>query len=195
MLAKLKAIGAEFSTTLVGEVFYREFANRRQLGSYVGLASSPFCSGSLDRDQGISKAGNPKARTMMIELAWIWLRYQPESALSRWFRERVVGRITRKVHDLEAENAIMRYSGDHISKQINQLSNARGPSEFFEMLDGLEKQTLELAANGLKHGERTYRVNLGSSLQLVNTIRRVFGAPAKPTEPKATKRISRGYVY
>ena len=77
------------STTLVGEVFYREFANRRQLGSYVGLASSPFCSGLLDRDQGISKAGNPKARTMMIELAWTWLRYQPESALSRWLRERV----------------------------------------------------------------------------------------------------------
>jgi transposase len=89
MLAKLKAIGAEFATTLVGEVFYREFANRRQLGSYVGLASSPFCSGSLDRDQGISKAGNPKARAIMIELAWTWLRYQPESALSCWFRARV----------------------------------------------------------------------------------------------------------
>jgi transposase len=89
MLARLKAIGPEFSTTIVGEVFYREFANRRQLGSYVGLASSPFRSGSLDRDQGISKAGNPKARAMMIELAWSWLRYQPDSALSRWFRERV----------------------------------------------------------------------------------------------------------
>jgi len=89
MLAKLKAIGPEFSTTIVGEVFYREFANRRQLGSYVGLASSPFRSGSLGRDQGISKAGNPKARAMMIELAWSWLRYQPDSALSRWFRERV----------------------------------------------------------------------------------------------------------
>jgi transposase len=89
MLARLKAIGPEFSTTIVGEVFYREFANRRQLGSYVGLASSPFCSGSLGRDQGISKAGNPKARAMMIELAWSWLRYQPDSALSRWFRERV----------------------------------------------------------------------------------------------------------
>jgi transposase len=69
MLTKLKAIGAEFSTTLVGEVFYRDFANRRQLGSYVGLASSPFCSGSLDRDQGISKAGNPKARVMMTVTA------------------------------------------------------------------------------------------------------------------------------
>src|SRR6476619_758878 len=84
MLAKLKASGAEFSTTRVGEVFYREFANRRQLGSYVGLASSPFCSGSLDRDQGISKAGNPKARVMMIELAWTWVRYQPESGVRRW---------------------------------------------------------------------------------------------------------------
>jgi transposase len=89
MLAKLKAIGPEFATTLVGEVFYREFANRRKLGSYVGLGSSPFCSGSVDRDQGISKAGNPTARSMMIELAWTWLRYQPGSALSIWFRERV----------------------------------------------------------------------------------------------------------
>src|SRR5260370_42183410 len=89
MLAKLKAIGPEFATVLVGEVFYREFANRRRLGSYVGLASSPFRSGALDRDQGISKAGNPKARTTMIELAWTWLRYQPGSALSIWFHERV----------------------------------------------------------------------------------------------------------
>ena len=89
MLAKLKAIGPEFATTLVGEVFYREFANRRKLGSYVGLGSSPFCSGPVDHDQGISKAGNPTARSMMIELAWTWLRYQPGSALSIWFRERV----------------------------------------------------------------------------------------------------------
>ncbi len=89
MLAKLKAIGPEFATTLVGEVFCREFVNRRKLGSYVGLGSSPFRSGSLDRDQGISKAGNPTARSMMIELAWTWLRYQPGSALSIWFRERV----------------------------------------------------------------------------------------------------------
>jgi transposase len=88
MLAKLKAIGPEFATTLVGEVFYREFATRK-LGSYVGLGSSPFRSGFLDRDQGISKAGNPTARSMMIELAWTWLRYQPDSALSIWFRERV----------------------------------------------------------------------------------------------------------
>ena len=70
MLAKLKAIGPEFATTLVGEVFYREFANRRKLGSYVGLGSSPFCSGPVDRDQGISKAGNRRARRMLVECSW-----------------------------------------------------------------------------------------------------------------------------
>jgi transposase len=89
MLARLKALGPEFSTALVGEVFYREFANRRQIGSYVGLTPSPFRSGAIERDQGISKAGNPKARTLMIELAWMWLRHQPGSALSIWFNERV----------------------------------------------------------------------------------------------------------
>jgi transposase len=97
-LAKLKAIGPEFATVLVGEVFYRGFNNRRQLGGYVGLTPSPFQSGATHRDQGISKAGNPKARTTMIELAWMWLRHQPDSALSVWFRERVgslKGRVRR----------------------------------------------------------------------------------------------------
>jgi transposase len=97
-LAKLKAIGPEFATVLVGEVFYRDFNNRRQLGGYVGLTPSPFQSGATHRDQGISKAGNPKARTTMIELAWMWLRHQPGSALSVWFRERVgslKGRVRR----------------------------------------------------------------------------------------------------
>lgn len=88
-LARLKGIGPEFATVLAGEVFYRSFDNRRQLASYVGLASSPFTSGRLNRDQGISKAGNGKARTTMIELAWMWLRYQPDSTLAGWFRDRV----------------------------------------------------------------------------------------------------------
>jgi Transposase IS116/IS110/IS902 family len=97
-LVKLKGIGAEFATVLVGEVFFRPFANRQQLASYVGLTPSPFQSGSMSRDQGISKAGNPKARTTMVELAWMWLRHQPGSSLSAWFRERVgtrKGRIRR----------------------------------------------------------------------------------------------------
>jgi transposase len=88
-LVNLKSIGPEFATTLVGEVFYRSFDNRRQVGGYIGLAPSPFSSGATDRDQGISKAGNPKARSTAIELAWMWLRYQPDSTLSIWFRQRV----------------------------------------------------------------------------------------------------------
>jgi transposase len=97
-LVKLKAIGAEIATVLTGEVFYRPFNNRHQVASYVGLTPSPFQSGSKCRDQGISKAGNPKARSTMIELAWLWLRHQPDSPLSIWFRERVgnlKGRIRR----------------------------------------------------------------------------------------------------
>jgi transposase len=88
-LANLKSIGPEFATTLVGEVFYRSFDNQRQVGSYVGLAPSPYSSGSTDRDQGISTAGNPRARSSAIELAWMWLRYQPDSTLSIAFRQRV----------------------------------------------------------------------------------------------------------
>jgi transposase len=97
-LAKIKSIGPEFATTLVGEVFYRSFDNRKQLASYVGLTPAHFQSGPSCRDQGISKAGNAKARTVMIELAWLWLRYQPDSSLSVWFRDRVgklKGRIRR----------------------------------------------------------------------------------------------------
>lgn len=98
LLAKLKSIGPEFATVLTGEVFYRTFTNRREIAGYVGLDPSPFASGDRSRDQGISKAGNPKARSTMIELAWMWLRYQPDSALSQWFYERVgsrKGRIRR----------------------------------------------------------------------------------------------------
>ncbi len=88
-LAKLKAIGPEFATVLVGEAFHRTFANRRQVAAYGGLDPSPFNSGGMSRDQGIAKAGNAKLRTTMIELAWMWLRYQPDSALSHWFHQRV----------------------------------------------------------------------------------------------------------
>jgi transposase len=97
-LAQLKGIGPEFATVLVGEVFHRAFDNRRQVAAYVGLAGSPFNSGQTTRDQGISKAGNPKARTTMIELAWLWRRHQPQSVLSCWFQQRVgtlQGRVRR----------------------------------------------------------------------------------------------------
>ena len=98
LLIKLKGIGPEFAAVLWREGLFRRFANRRQLAAYAGLAPSPGQSGSVNRDQGISKSGNPRLRTIMVELAWLWLRYQPASALSCWFRERVGserGRIRR----------------------------------------------------------------------------------------------------
>lgn len=97
-LVKFKGIGPEIATVLHNEVLYRQFDNRRDLAAYVGLTPSLFASGGLRHDQGISKAGNPRARATMVELAWLWVRYQPGSALSRWFRERVgtmKGRIRR----------------------------------------------------------------------------------------------------
>jgi transposase len=98
LLMRLKGIGAEFAGVLYLEGLFRHFENRRQLAAYAGLAPSPWKSGSVDHEQGISKAGNPRLRTTMIELAWMWVRYQPASALSCWFRQRVGserGRIRR----------------------------------------------------------------------------------------------------
>jgi transposase len=88
-LQRIRGIGENFATVLSREVFYRSFGNRRQLASYVGLTPMPFQSGGMDRDRNISRAGNPRARTTMVQLAWLWLRYQPDSALATWFRERV----------------------------------------------------------------------------------------------------------
>jgi transposase len=89
VLSRLKGIGAEFSSLIWLEALFRSFANRRQIAAYAGLAPSPWQSGSTDRDQGISKAGNRRLRHTMIELAWFWLRHQPDSALSVWFRAHV----------------------------------------------------------------------------------------------------------
>jgi transposase len=97
-LTRLVSFGPAFSTRLVGEVYYRTFNNRRQVGSFVGLVGCPYDSGETRREQGISKAGNRRARTTLIEAAWLWTRFQPDSALSQWFRRRVgdqKGRIKR----------------------------------------------------------------------------------------------------
>ena len=87
-LTRLRGIGLTFATVLANEVFFRDFRNRREVGGYLGLAPSPWQSGGVRRDQGIAKAGNPRARRTAIELAWLWLRHQPGSALVRWFHER-----------------------------------------------------------------------------------------------------------
>lgn len=98
LLARLKAVGPQIAAVLYHEGLYREFANRREVAAYAGLAPTPWRSGTIARERGISKAGNRRLRHVMVELAWLWARHQPDSALSRRFRERVGqerGRIRR----------------------------------------------------------------------------------------------------
>ncbi len=98
LLFKLRGIGPEFASLLWLELLFRGFGNRRQVAAYGGLTPSPWQSGGIERDQGISKSGNRRLRKTMIELAWSWLRHQPDSALSRWFHARVgaaKGRVRR----------------------------------------------------------------------------------------------------
>jgi transposase len=89
MLLAIKGVGAEFAAVLWAEGLCRHFDNRRQIAAYAGLAPTPWQSGTIDHEQGVSKAGNPRLRTTMIQLSWLWLRNQPRSALSRWFADRV----------------------------------------------------------------------------------------------------------
>jgi transposase len=89
LLLALKGIGPEAAATLWSEGLFRTFNNRKQVAAYAGLAPTPWQSGAVHRDQGVSKAGNPRLRTIMIQIAWLWLRHQPQSALTLWFRERI----------------------------------------------------------------------------------------------------------
>ena len=88
-LLRLRAIGVQSAWVLVRELFgWRRFDNRRELAGCVGLSPSPYNSGTAEREQGISKAGNRRVRSLLVEIAWYWLRYQRHSALSQWFAQR-----------------------------------------------------------------------------------------------------------
>ena len=104
MLLALKGMGPNFAAVLWSEAFYRQFANRRQVAAYAGLAATPWRSGGIEREQGVSKAGNPRLRTTMIQLAWLWVRHQEQSALTQWFkahsprgRKRAIVALARKL--------------------------------------------------------------------------------------------------
>jgi transposase len=97
-LMALKGVGIEIASVLGNEVFWRDFANRREIARYAGLDPSPHDSGDKRFEQGISKAGNRRARWVLIEAAWLWRRWQPDSALARWYHQRVgtaTGRLRR----------------------------------------------------------------------------------------------------
>src|SRR5262249_2182370 len=89
LLVRLKGIGPETAAVLWSEGLFRRFDNRRQVAAYAGLAPTPWQSGLLDHEQGVSKAGNPLMRAPMAELAWLGLQTQPPAALTLWSHERV----------------------------------------------------------------------------------------------------------
>jgi transposase len=89
LLLNLRGIGPEFAAVLWSEGLSRHFDNRRQVAAYAGLAPTPWQSGTVDHEQGVSKSGNPRLRSMLIQLSWLWVRHQPQSALTIWFKERV----------------------------------------------------------------------------------------------------------
>jgi transposase len=91
ILTRLVGLGLGTATSLARELFCRGFRDRKALASFVGLTGTPFNSGGMEREQGISKNGNPRVRRLLMQLAWRWLRFQPGSALSRWFDERTEG--------------------------------------------------------------------------------------------------------
>lgn len=89
LLMRLRALGVHTPWVLCSEIFgWRQIANRRQLAALAGLTPTPYCSGDSQREQGISGAGNRRVRTAMVELSWLWLRWQPSSALSQWYQRR-----------------------------------------------------------------------------------------------------------
>ncbi len=90
-LTCLRGIGERSAWKLVYEFLWRDFKNRREVGSAAGLCGTPYDSGGSVREQGISKAGNKRIRCLMVELSWIWLRYQPDSVITMWFKERFAG--------------------------------------------------------------------------------------------------------
>ena len=97
-LSRAKGVGEMTATLFAHEFFWRDFKNRREVGAAAGLVGCPYDSGQSRREQGISKAGNRRIRTAMIELAWRWLTFQPDSELSRWYERRFAhgsGRLRR----------------------------------------------------------------------------------------------------
>lgn len=91
-LTQLRGIGANDALLLSVERFYRDFNNRRELASFAGLAPVPWASGGVNHDQGISKCGSGMVRKHRVQMAWRWVRYQPESALTRWYLDYVSAR-------------------------------------------------------------------------------------------------------
>ena len=129
VLVQVKGIGANDALLLQHEVFYRDFRNRRELASWAGLAPVPWASGGVENDQGISKAGRPMVRKHLVQMAWRWVRYQPDSAITMWFHRYCAGgsgRLVRKRAIIAVARklliALWRYAGTGLMPEGAVLS-------------------------------------------------------------------------
>jgi transposase len=98
-LARLRGVAARSATILADELFSRPLRNRREVGALSGLVSAPYRSGTIAWDQGVAPSGLPAVRRVAVEIAWAWVRYQPLSALTRWYQRRFGGggAVTRRI--------------------------------------------------------------------------------------------------
>jgi transposase len=118
-LLELRGIGLNGAWLLVHELFgWRRFDNRKQLGGCAGLTPTPYQSGALQREQGISKAGNRRLRRLLVELAWCWLQWQPDSELSRWYDRRFAAgnARTRKIGSVALARKLLIALWRHLEK-------------------------------------------------------------------------------
>jgi transposase len=98
-LVQLKGVATTSAAVLLDEgLVWRAFGNRRQIGGLLGFAPTPYTSGESEREQGISRAGNHRLQAISIQLAWNWVRWQPHSALTQWYREQFgAGKRARRI--------------------------------------------------------------------------------------------------
>jgi transposase len=90
-IRRIMIVAVARKLAMTREVYYRQFDNRRQVAGFLGLATSPHDSGDVERSQGISRAGRGQVRGAIIQAAWLWLKHQPKSAITRWFVQRTAG--------------------------------------------------------------------------------------------------------
>jgi transposase len=130
-LSKLRGIGPVGASGLALLLYWRDFNNRREVGSCTGLVNSPYSSGTIHQDQGISKQSDPRLRALLVELSWLWIRYQPDSDIAQWFftRTQGQGKRHRRIMIVAVARrlaiALWRYLSDGVMPPGAVLSKAR----------------------------------------------------------------------
>jgi Transposase IS116/IS110/IS902 family len=139
LLMRLKGIGPEFAASLWTEGLCRSFANRRQAGAYGGLTPTPWRSGAIAHEQGVSKAGNRRLRKTRLQVAWLWLIHQPQSALARWFHARLPGMAGKAAHEAVDRRARLQAVRRPVEIHQRRRRHRGSRHENFRLIEGRAK--------------------------------------------------------